>query len=478
MPNSDRSKHRSNSSPGAIFTPLVGAHFAIKKFGLFEKWIAGKTIFDPTMGEGHLLEGLISYGVKKGYSPDQLPLRNLYGVEMNPQFFRSFFKRIKQRYGIKIPAGNFRNNDIFFLHHEQAYDIIFGNPPWLNFTDLPESYKRKIKPLFSQYDLIGDSRKLLLGNSRIDIAALVIQKVVDQNLKDNGEAVFFAPLSLFLNEGAHTQFRRYRVHSIPFCVGTLYDFNDAKVFAGVSTRYGLFHLKRNKKQSFPISYYRWEENRWNKYFAKPLLHPTDPLSILPESKCDPLKKFKPIRIDKECVPRQGVNTCGANDIFFFDIYEKRGKSHCIVSNPAIGKVTLPRRYLFPLLTSRNFKVDNDKRAKWVLLPYNSNGTPLSPAQLAVEKGLASYLQSYKERLAKRKGTLINVLIKKGIWWGLLGVGPYNFFPIKLFGKHTGKKNSNRKFLPAIGRLINRCRHSFPSGRYRKQQCYYDNSRIL
>ena len=41
---------------GAVFTPLRWAEFAIERFGLFERWLAGATVLDPTMGEGNLLE--------------------------------------------------------------------------------------------------------------------------------------------------------------------------------------------------------------------------------------------------------------------------------------------------------------------------------------------------------------------------------------------------------------------------------------
>jgi hypothetical protein len=60
---------------GDIFTPTQWGEFAIKEFCIFDDWLNGATIFDPTMGEGHLLEALILYGLKKNYTVSQLPKR-------------------------------------------------------------------------------------------------------------------------------------------------------------------------------------------------------------------------------------------------------------------------------------------------------------------------------------------------------------------------------------------------------------------
>ena len=53
---------------GDVFTPLRWGEFAIQQFGIFQKWLEGATIFDPTMGEGNLLESLITYGISAGMS--------------------------------------------------------------------------------------------------------------------------------------------------------------------------------------------------------------------------------------------------------------------------------------------------------------------------------------------------------------------------------------------------------------------------
>jgi len=50
---------------GNVFTPVEWGIFAIEKFDFFEKWLSGATVFDPTMGEGNLLEAFILLGLSK-----------------------------------------------------------------------------------------------------------------------------------------------------------------------------------------------------------------------------------------------------------------------------------------------------------------------------------------------------------------------------------------------------------------------------
>jgi hypothetical protein len=439
----------SNLFIGDIFTPTEWGIFAIERFGFFEKWLSGYTVFDPTMGEGNLLEAFILLGISKKLSVNELPIHNLFGNELNTIYYQNAIAKFKQKYGIDL-SSNFTNKDIFVLK-PRKYNLILGNPPWQNFVDLPEEYREKIKPFFLKYGLVKNRQSVLLGGSRIDISAVIIQLSIKDFLKENGEAVFFAPLSIFLNDGANKNFRLYQVDKTSFKITAIYDFNDVEVFKNVSTRYGLFHLIRNKETTFPIPYYRYENNQWQKYFASTVFHKTDPLSISKECKVFSKNDLPKIIIKKESTPRQGVNTCGANDVFFFDNYQDIDDSFAVISNKVHKQVILPKKFIFPLITAKNFYTDNlydqniisvsnDNMYKWVLLPYNQNGKPLDLSQLQQYHELYSYLKKNKDILVKRKGTMLKTLINRGQWWALLGVGEYCFYPYKIVWEAYGKSD--------------------------------------
>jgi hypothetical protein len=180
--------------------------------------------------------------------------------------------------------------------------------------------------------------------------------------------------------------------------------------------------------------------------AKPLFAKTDPLSIFKKDDLCQDIKIEPIIVQKHSQPRQGYNSCGSNHIFSFDNFVEIDEKTCEVSNQKITAI-LPKKYIFPLITNQNFEQDFLLPKKWVFLPYNQNGKPLSWLQIEAEKSLVFYLLKHQNLLQNRKGLMLNSWIKKGVWWALLGVGDYNFYPFKIVWMAYGKKNFTPKIFP-------------------------------
>ena len=428
---------------GAFFTPIKWGEFAIKKFSIFEKWLQGASIFDPTMGQGNLLFALIDYGLKKGYTLQKLPLYNLYGAEIQKEFFEIFFLLAKKKYSLNLERENFYNEDIFFLSEYKKFDILLGNPPWQSFAGLPENYKKKIKPLFREYGLVQKGQNLLLGFSRIDLAALVIQKTILHHLKPNAEAFFFVPLSLFLGEGVHNHFRNYQINTTCYCLKTIFDFHTKKIFDQVATRYGLAYFLRDQKQTFPTIYYQWKAQKWQKFYANPMFHKNDALSIA-SHKNTSFSSMAKITIKKYSQPRQGINSCGANDIYFFNSCDCLDQHTCLLTNKN-NQAKLPKKYIFPLIVSQNFQQKIPIPQKWVFLPYYPTGILFTTTEIEKEPLVFRYLFQHQKFLQARRGVFIQSFIKKGKWWALLGVGSYNFS----FQKIVWQAYGSNRFLPKI-----------------------------
>ncbi|MDK2842305.1 MAG: hypothetical protein PWQ17_1810 [Anaerophaga sp.] len=421
---------------GNVFTPKKWAEFAIEQFDIFGKWMNGATVFDPTMGTGNLLESLVEFGLKKGYKLENLPVNNLFGNELNTEYFTHTLNRFRQSYGINL-STQITNCDILTLSPRQ-FDIIFGNPPWKNFNDLPGEYKEKVRSIFDKSGLIRNKQTLLLGGSRMDISALIIQMSINNFLKKRGHAYFFLPLSLLLNDGAHEQFREFKTKDTSFAPVEIFDFKNEPVFHKISTRYGLAHFERDCIPRFPIDYYMLQQNKWTKHLASPIQKHTGPFSIYEKVGKKPLKAFNAIELPKVSMPRQGLNTCGANNVYFFRKVQKISSDICLVED----QFELPSEMIYPLLTSANFKDRNKKPSVWVLIPHNKNGRPLSKQELDNFPSLKKYLEQHREKLTSRRGTLIQSHIKRGLWWALLGVGSYNYAPYKVVWEAYGKKKFN------------------------------------
>lgn len=411
---------------GEIFTPLPWGRWAVREFGLLEKWLAGASILDPSMGDGVLLEALIAEAASKGMPPAELPLHRLFGVELESRHVEGFLERIRRVYETAPPPDNFIACD--FLLPPQPLplcDILFGNPPWATFADLPQSYKKKVRELFVRYGLVESRRNVLLGNSRVDLAALVTVKALAENLRPHGEAVFFLPMSLFQG-GANAGFRSGRAIDLRFAVDRVHDLSNRNVFPGVATRYCAAHFIR-------------DSGAGSTGFS------SVPGGTSGANVSGSIPGWEPIRVGGESTPRQGVNTCGTNDLFLFTRKESRGDGTCLLSNRVREGVRLPERYVYPLAAAANFRQEKPVPEKWVFLPYTTKGKPLSPDQVKGEPLIREYLEASRSRLEGRRGVLVGSWIRRGFYWALLGVGPYSFRPWKILWESYGR----REFRPMV-----------------------------
>ena len=435
---------------GEFFTPLHWAKWVIAENQLFEKWMDGAVVFDPTAGEGSFLEAFVATARDRHIPATDDMVERLFGVEKEKKFAGNFFLKMKRLYHIDFPRKNFKCEDYILTKNMTNAEIVVGNPPWQNFNDLPPQYKQILKPYYFRYHLVPDTQELLLGGSRIDIAALVIAKCLTENLKKNGTAYFFMPLSILLNGSAHRAFRNYRLGEIDFAVKSVHDFKNKPIFDGVATRYGLAAFQRDEKQAFPIPYFIFESGKWVQEFAQPAFNADDPLSI---EKRDAqsfraFRTFSKIEVPSKSKPRQGINTCGANGVFIFDSVITLDNETASASNKVHTNVTLPLKYLFPMVMKDNFTQAEPVPQRFVLLPYDvSSGKPLEKTDLKKKPSLYNYLLSQRTILQTRKGTLINVWISKGYWWALLGVGKYSFTSHKVAWEAYGKDTYLPKVFP-------------------------------
>lgn len=426
-------------SIGQVFTPIEAAKRIVVEHGVLDSWLGGATVLDPTAGDGSFLEALIALALERGVARSAVPVRALHAVERDGALLRAFAARIWTRYSLQVPDANLLASDLFALGGAPQVDVLVGNPPWVNYVDLPESEREALRPRFHACGLIHDARRLLLGGSRIDLAALVIAWSVRYHLRGGGRAVFLAPLSLYLNDGAHEGFRRHEVGGVRYALRGVWDHRAAPLFPGVATRYGLVTYARDAETRWPVPWHERVGDQWITRAAAPCdgahgpLYVVDPEAAAPEA----------IARDPEAAlwrPRQGVNTCGATDLFVFDRCAVEGAT-VVVGNKALDAVRLPRRYVLPLMTVETLRAGDRRPHRWILVPHDpETGKPLDRNVIDAEPDLARHLDAHAKRLQARKGTMLGTHLRQGRWWALLGVGPYAYSPWRVaweaFGRAT------------------------------------------
>jgi hypothetical protein len=458
---SEQALMANTSRIGRVFTPLPWAIWLIEITGAFRAWLEGATVLDPTCGDGVILEAFVALARREGVSLTRDALARLHGVEIVAADKARALERIRTRYGAKLAGSNIRTADFITATFPDRYDILVGNPPWINFTDLSAGLKAKWGPEYIRHQLVTDKREVLLGGSRADVATLVLKKALDDVLSGAGRAAFFIPLSIFFNSGANDRFRPFPSSAHTYRVVRLWDFGQEAVFDGISTRYGAALFDRQGSQTWPVETQVRNGGVWMQAHSTA----SDRRSgTWHQHRTPDADRGAPpaIEINPSQKPRQGVNTCGANDVF---IFERDGDR---LRNGFGDAWELEEALLFPLMNAGNFgrplngarspgvpsapasgrkqRAGRPRPQRWILLPHDTRtGRPLAWDAIAKHERAAAYLAAHRDRLMRRKGTLINSQIGRGFWWALLGVGPYSFAPWKVAWEALGR----RSFAPAV-----------------------------
>ncbi len=417
--------HSRDVEVGQVFTSLRWAEWLITRWGIFDAWIDGASVCDPTAGQGAFALALFRLARSRGIRVSPELLSRLTLIEIRPSHLHAFERKARQKFEIDFPSSRLLTLDVITDPPNAEYDILCGNPPWSNFTDLSDSSKEKLKPHFIAEGLVPNKKQVLLGSSRTDIAALVLKVVLGKLLCKGGIGCFYLPLSLFSGGDAHMGFRDYIANHRRFAVDEVYEFTTTKVFEGIGTSYCCAKFQMDVPHKFPVKYFRDQSGSGIEYRALPLKMPSDPWRVLQHGDTEDLDSAIEVKLSPDQKPRQGVNTCGANAVFIFE-----------------DKPThLPEEFLFPLATKEVWQEQDLAPHKWILLPYNKNrGRPLAWSDIEQHAELRQYLTEVRGELEDRKGTLIRSAIGKGVWWALLGVGPYSFAPYKVIWEAYGKRH--------------------------------------
>ncbi|NNM67549.1 MAG: hypothetical protein HKM06_06035 [Spirochaetales bacterium] len=371
---------------GAVFTPLALAENLVRRFSLASAWRNGATLMDPCAGDGVWFQALVQVARESGWIPAPRDFERLFGAERDPQIYENLRARFFRQ------GWPFSPERLLLADYLQdgwklpKVDIGLGNPPWVSFGDLPDAEKERLKPLYRSLGLVDNPRSTLGGGSRIDLSALIVAQFLSQNLKSDGQAVLLLPRSLAISS-SHASFRRHfpasRWEKIP-----------SELFPEVGTAIGLGVWSEETSNAVEV------EHTWS-----------------------------PVLLPSKSRPRQGVNTQGANKIFFFD---------------GVFPENCDSQLVYPVPTAEQWKGGLEPH-RWVVLPYDPRtGRPLPEATLRQDfKRTWEYLKQHEDFLRARRGLLVKKRIESGFWYSLWGVGDYTFAPWKLIWPAYG----DTKFRP-------------------------------
>jgi SAM-dependent methyltransferase len=267
------------------------------------------------------------------------------------------------------------------------FDYIAGNPPWINWQNLPEGYRNETKQLWFDHGLfVHSGMDTILGKGKKDISMLMTYVAADSYLKDGGRFGFVITQSVFKTSGAGQGFRRFVTRSKkPLAVIFVDDFSEMQLFEGATNRTAVFIMRKGQSMKYPVQYAYWrkvEAGRKGGFdydsrleevtsktvrlaFVAQVIDPSDLTSPWVTGRPKVLRALANLRGESPYRNRahQGVNTGGANAIYWFDILADHGDGTVMARNLTDGakrkvesvRVHLEKDLLYPLLRGRDVR---------------------------------------------------------------------------------------------------------------------------
>jgi SAM-dependent methyltransferase len=144
------------------------------------------------------------------------------------------------------------------------FDLVVGNPPWVNWESLPQRYRDLTDPLWRRYGLfVHGGMAAMLGAGKKDVSMLMSYVASDRLLRDGGQLAFVVTQTVFKTAGAGQGFRRFRIGDAGSLlqVDHVDDMVDLKPFVGAANRTALFVWTKGPETHYPVSYVLWQRVR-------------------------------------------------------------------------------------------------------------------------------------------------------------------------------------------------------------------------
>ncbi|BCZ18106.1 hypothetical protein NHP190003_13880 [Helicobacter sp. NHP19-003] len=132
------------------------------------------------------------------------------------------------------------------------FDYIIGNPPWVQWSVLPEAYRKNIKQNMRMEGLFSSDRNV--GGNNLNICALIAHKCCERWLARGGNFCFLMPKSILFNK-SYQGFRNLVINTDErLYFNEILDFsNGGEIFEGVGLDFCAFKINRvENSQAIPF----------------------------------------------------------------------------------------------------------------------------------------------------------------------------------------------------------------------------------
>jgi hypothetical protein len=135
----------------------------------------------------------------------------------------------------------------------EQFDYVVGNPPWVNWENLAEEFRKTLKELYKWYNILPSNPN---AQTKVDLSMIFAYRCMDKYLREGGIFGFLINDAAF-KAMAGNGFRKFKIRGVPFKVKVVHDLVAIKPFEGASNRTAMFVAEKGALTNFPLPYKKW-----------------------------------------------------------------------------------------------------------------------------------------------------------------------------------------------------------------------------
>ncbi|MDD6338203.1 MAG: N-6 DNA methylase [Lentisphaeria bacterium] len=378
--------------------------------------------------------------------------------------------------------GTILKNAFAPLFARSQFDIVVGNPPWIAWKAMSDTYRKQTLDIWLSYGIFEKNAYDKI-TTHDDFAMAVTYVAIDHYCKKGGELVFVLPQTFLKAAKGGEGFRKFSItrdgQDIPFAVTKVFDMLEIQPFRGfASNRASVIKFIKNAKMQYPFFQY-WvghlndceRVNYADSYksamakivFEQNTARPIDshnlrsPWLTMPVNELAHADNYLGHSAYKKKA-RKGIEPCGAKGIYLVDIIAHNPDNHTFLIKNLIDRSRLQSAkdlgvhagyiedsLIYPLVGGRNI-------AKWGIKSHLHMVVPHDPLVSSTYKGISETILKTKypfayEWLYYFHDLLLDTRIRNAKffnpdqfpWYRLDNVGPYTWKPYHLVWREQNKK---------------------------------------
>lgn len=363
------------------------------------------------------------------------------------------------------------------LFSQSKFDVIVGNPPWITWKAMSDTYRKATLDIWLSYGIFEKSAYDKI-TSHDDFAMAVTYVSIDHYLRDKGVTSFVLPQTFVKSLKGGEGFRKFKITrdglDIPFSIIEVYDMLDVKPFAGeASNRTSVYVFEKNKQMKYPMDSYFECLNKPSQKIAFDDSYDVvkQKMSLIKLSaqpinknvrspwltvKSDLVKNLSKFLGKSPYKGRKGIEPCGAKGIYLVNITKRVGnniKIENLIERSRLEKAkelgvypgVVEKDLIYPMAGGRNIDKWGLNSYLYMVVPHNATGD-------AKYRGIDETILKTKFRktydwLFYFKDLLLETRIRSAKFFDkdqfpfyrLDNVGDYTFMPYKVLWREQSRE---------------------------------------